>query len=206
MSDCTDVVSIYDDIEVCAGAKSLPGVRDIVYFIPKRDIVTWPTIDRSKKTALSNVAVYDGNFTLAADKKWLKADMIQNVSNITTESQGTEGSKTFRVTANLFLKGTEEEATGFISEANNDKLVFLVVQRNGKARVIGSAAFTPELTLGQDTGAAATDTNQTTVTVAVDDEYSAPFYPGEIVTSDGTVSGATGEIVTPEGGGTDGGA
>ena len=88
------------------------------------------------------------------------------------------------------MPGTEEEASGYIAEANNDEMVYLVPQRNGKYRVVGSEAFTPELTLAQDSGQAATDTNQTTITAEATDEYPAPFYVGTIETANGDINGS----------------
>lgn len=195
MSTCTDQESIYEDIKFCQGKKSLPGLRNGVYGISKRDIVKWPTINRSTVTALADVAKYVGDFTLATDKKWHKVGTIPDQNQYQSESQGTYGSKTFKNTLNIYIPGTEEEVTGYIAEANNDEMVYLFIQRNGKARVIGSEAYTPELTLGQDTGQAAGDTNQTTVQAASDDEYPAPFYPGKIETEDGNYSGETGQVL-----------
>lgn len=199
MSKCTDKESIYEDIEMCRGKKSLPGVRGYVFGISKRDIVSWPIIGEGKKTqdaALADVAKYEGDFVLASDKKWHKVGMIPNEGQVQVESQGSYGSKTFKVTATIVVPGTEEEVSGYISEANNDEMVYLVMQRNGKARTVGSEAFTPELSLSQDTGKTATDANSTTISAVVDDEYPAPFYPGKIETADGDVSGETGKIAS----------
>ena len=195
MGKCVDAESLYADIEFCQGQKSLPGVRDYAYGIAKKDIVTWPTITREGKSDLGTIPVLTGAFTLAADKTWHRLDLIPDQSDIKTESQGNYGAKTFKVTATLVCPGTEEDITGYIAEANNDKMVYLVPQRNGKFRMIGSEGFTPTLTLSQDTGKSATDANQTTITAEVTDEYPAPFFTGTIKTSAGDISGATGKPV-----------
>ena len=44
MTKCNTADSIYGDICFAPGKKSLPGVRNHVYGIAKRDIVSWPTI------------------------------------------------------------------------------------------------------------------------------------------------------------------
>ena len=49
---CTDQETLYADIDFCQGKKSLPGIRSYVYGASKRDIVTWPKIDRSTKETL----------------------------------------------------------------------------------------------------------------------------------------------------------
>lgn len=198
MANCTDQESIYSDIDFCQGKKSLPGIRNHVYGISKRDIAKWPKIERASISSLADAAVYVGDFVLAADKKWHKLALIPNQGQLQVESQGTYGSKTFNNTGTFNLPGTEEEATGYIAEANNDELVYLVPQRNGKYRVIGSEAFTPELTLAQDSGQAATDTNQTTITAVCTDEYPAPFYTGKIETENGDISGADGSLIDAE--------
>ena len=195
MTKCNTADSIYGDICFAPGKKSLPGVRNHVYGIAKRDIVSWPTIGTEAPKALADVAKYTGDFVLASDKKWHKVGLIPNESELQVESQGSWGSKTFKVTGTAVVPGTEEEVSGYIAQANNDEMVYLFIQRNGKARMIGSEAFTPELALSQDLGKAATDTNSTTIQAVCDDEYPAPFYPGKIETADGDFSGATGLAV-----------
>ena len=192
MTKCTSANSIYGDICFSPGKKSLPGVRGYVYGIAKRDIMTWPTIGTEAPKTLADVAKYAGDFVLATDKKWHKIGLIPNESELQAESQGSFGSKTFKVTGTAVLPGTEEEVSGYIAQANNDEMVYLFIQRNGKARMVGSEAFTPELSLSQGTGKATTDANSTTISAVADDEYPAPFYPGKIETEDGDISGATG--------------
>ena len=192
MTKCTSANSIYGDICFSPGKKSLPGVRGYVYGIAKRDIMTWPTIGTEAPKTLADVAKYVGNFVLATDKKWHKIGLIPNESELQVESQGSFGSKTFKVTGSAVIPGTEEEVSGYIAQANNDEMVYLFIQRNGKARMVGSEAFTPELSLSQATGKATTDANSTTISAVADDEYPAPFYPGKIETEDGDISGATG--------------
>ena len=192
MTKCTSANSIYGDICFLPGKKSLPGVRGYVYGIAKRDIMTWPPIGAEAPKTLADVAKYAGNFVLATDKKWHKIGLIPNESELQVESQGSFGSKTFKVTGSAVIPGTEEEVSGYIAQANNDEMVYLFIQRNGKARMVGSEAFTPELSLSQATGKATTDANSTTISAVADDEYPAPFYPGKIETEDGDISGATG--------------
>lgn len=198
MGKCTDVATLYDDIRFCQGQKSMPGMRSHIYGVSKRDVLSYPVIDRSKKTALGEIPVYDGDFVLAADKYWHRLDIIPNDGEFKSENQGSYGSKTFKNTTTVNLPGTEEEATGYIAEINNDEMLFLVPQRNGKYRLMGSEAFSPELKLSQSSGKATTDANQTTLEISADDEYPSPFYPGAILTSDGIISGATGKPVTDD--------
>ena len=195
MAKCTKNPSIYEDIEKCPGQKKLPGIRDYVYAASKRDILTYPTIADAPAT-LAKAVQTSGDFTLAADKYFYKLGIVKDNGKIEVENQGTDGCKTFSNKVTFAIPGTEEDASGFIDQANNDELIILVPQRNGKFRIIGSEDFSPELSLKQDTGAAATDANTTTVEATATDLHPAPFYTGKIHTTDGDIDGVTGKITT----------
>ena len=194
---CSDDAALYGDIEFCMGDKSLPGTRNHAYYIPRRDIVTFPRPAESP-ASLDAVAVIPStsSFVLAADKKWFRIDLVPNESEPECENQGSYGSKTFLNKITLVLPGTGKKVTGLISQLNNDDVVIIVPMADGKCRLFGSPAYQAELSLKQAYGKAATDANTTTIEVSVTDEFAAPFYEGNIVTAYGTINGATDELVT----------
>lgn len=194
---CADDAALYDNIEFCMGDKSLPGTRNHAYYIPRRDIVTFPR-PAAAPASLDAVAVIPStsNFTLAADKKWFRIDLVPNESEPSCEAQGSYGSKTFLNKITLVLPGTGKKATGLISQLNNDDVVFLVPMADGKCRLFGSPSYQAEVALSQAYGKAATDANTTTIEVSATDEFAAPFYEGNIVTEYGTINGATDELAT----------
>lgn len=193
MAKCTKNASFYEDLEKCPGQKKLPGVRDYVYSVSKRDILLFPTAAATPKT-LAEAVQLTGDFTLASDKYFNKVGIVKDDGQYQTENQGTDGCKTFKNTLTFAIPGTEEEATGYIDQLNNDEVVLVFFQRNGKARLIGSEDFSPELSLKQDTGKTATDANTTTVEAVCTDLHPAPFYTGKIHTTEGDIDGATGKI------------
>ena len=201
MAKCTKNASIYEDLEKCPGQKKLPGIRDYVYSVSKRDIVTYPSAPDAP-ASLKEAAVAKGDYLLAADKYFTKVGIVKDDGQLQVENQGTDGCKTFKNTLTFGIPGTEEEATGYIDQMNNDEMIYLFFQRNGKARIIGSEDFSPELSLKQDTGKTATDANTTTVEAVVTDLHPAPFYTGKIHTQDGDIDGATGKLVTASSAGT----
>lgn len=195
MAKCTNNASIYEDLEKCPGQKKLPGIRDHVFATSKRDILAYPAVPDAPKS-LTEAVQATGDFTLAADKYFYKVGIVKDNGKIEVENQGTDGAKTFLNKATFAIPGTEEDASGFIDQMNNDEMIFLVPQRNGKYRIIGSEDFSPELSLKQDTGATATDANTTTVEASATDLHPAPFYTGKIHTADGDIDGATGKLIT----------
>lgn len=197
MTKCTKNASIYEDLEKCSGQKKLPGIRDYIYATSKHDILAYPSVP-DEPTSLAAAVQATGDYILAADKYFYKVGIVKDNGKIEVENQGTDGAKTFLNKATFAIPGTEEDASGFIDRMNNDEMVFLVPQRNGKFRIIGSEDFTPELSLKQDTGATATDSNTTTVEASATDLHPAPFYTGKIHTADGDIDGVTGKLVAKE--------
>jgi hypothetical protein len=175
-------------LEWCEGKINLPGIRTDVYFIPKRDIVKWPTLPESFTTNMGEMASYDGNFELAINLKWQKMSVIVDKSPVTSESQGAKPSKTTLVKATFLHPGTEEEATAFCRIANNDDFVYIIRTKRGKFRVIGNEMYPTETNPSQNLGGAATDEMGTTLEVSVTDLMPAPFYSGLLETVDGNLN------------------
>ena len=194
---CADDAALYDDIEFCMGDKSLPGTRNHAYYIPRRDIVTFPR-PAAEPASLDAVAVIPSTspFVLAADKKWFRIDLVPNESEPSAEGQGSYGSKTILNKITLVLPGTGKKASGLISQLNNDDVVFLIPMADGKCRLFGSPDYQVDIAVKQNYGKAATDANTTTIEVSATDEFAAPFYEGTIATAYGTINCATDELAT----------
>ena len=191
---CADDAALYEDIDFCMGDKSLPGTRNHCYYVPRRDIKTFPRPAGSAATKMEDVAVIKSNIELYADKLWKRFALVPNESEPTAEGQGSYGSKTMLNKITLVLPGTGKKVTGFISELNNDDVVFLIPMADGKCRLFGNPLYQAEIAVSQAFGKSATDANTTTVEVSVTDEFAAPFYEGEFTTSDGTFLGTTDEL------------
>ena len=192
--------SLYQSLEHCAGKTVLPGVRPKVYYTKKAHIVSWPVLpDINDATSMAAMATYVGNFTLAADKKWLTIDTLSAKSNVTSETQGEKPSVTILNKASLKHPGTEAEAAGFCRQAMADDLVYLVQQRNGKFRVMGCEEFETDTNPSQALGEGVTGEAGTTIEIEATDLCPAPFYVGKIETEDGDISGVDGKAwVDPE--------
>lgn len=195
MKQCTDTNNLYENVEFCPGTASLPGTRDHFYFVRKKDIVKWPKLPLNSAESLDKVAVYTDNFVLAADSKWNRVDLVPSESEPKSDQAGVYGSFHFENKISLVLPGTGERVTGLITELNNDNVVILVPQRNGQVRVFGSEGFNCEVKPSQTWGKGSNDANTTTIEVSCEDVAATPFYPGNIETNDGTISGKTDELV-----------
>lgn len=196
MSKNCPAVNIYDSLIHCKGETVLPGLRPRAWWIPKSQIVSWPTLAKptDADATMESIATYKGNFTIAADAKWLAIDLLDTASNITSASQGEKPSKTFLNSATLKYAGNNEAATGFARMANTDDGVYVVQQRDGKFRVIGNEMFETNTNPGQDSGMAVTDASGTTLEISVTDICPAPFYAGTLKIAEGTLDCSDGTI------------
>jgi len=194
----------YQGLNWCDGAINLPGIKQDVYAIAKRDIVKWPVLPVASLTDMASLATYEGNFLLAANAKFQKVGIIVDKSPVTSASQGTRPSKTFLNTGTFVHAGTGPLATGFAKQANNDDLVYLFAQKDNQWRVLGNDMFQTDTEVEQNLGGAATDEKYTKLTCKVTDICPAPFYTGEIVTEDGIINPAENKVeevtFTPDGG------
>lgn len=188
---CADDAALYEDIDFCFGDKSLPGTRNHGYYVRRRDIKTFTRPAGASAEKMEDICVIKTNIELYADKVWKRFDLVPNESEPSCEGQGSYGSKTILNKIQLVLPGTGKKNSGFITNLNNDDVVFLIPMADGKCRLFGSPLYQAEIAVSQAYGKAPTDANTTTVEVSVTDEFAAPFYEGEFTTSEGTFLGAT---------------
>lgn len=193
--------ALYESLVHCKGATVLPGLRPHIFYIPKSDIVTFPTPPNTVPSGgtMGALATISENFVLAADAKWKKIDIVASASNVNSESQGEAPSKTFNNTGVFKYPGNNAEAAAFCRQANADDIVYLWPQRDGQYRVLGNPMFETNTTPAQESGSSETDASGTTINVAVTDTMPSPFYTGKIETEDGDISGVDGSPIAAGG-------
>ena len=178
--------SVYESLEQCPGQRNLPGIRRRLYYINKIDIAAWPALPRpgDADVSMADLAGYDGDFTLKADKYFQFIDLKDEASNVTFETVGDGiGSRLVNNQANAIVAGIPDEIKGFARQALNDDLVYVYQQRDGKFCLLGNEAFTCNTSPSGDTGAAATDATTTTLAIQCYDECPVPTYVGKLMIS-----------------------
>lgn len=178
----------YKDLEWSEGARQLPGIKRIIYYIPKRDIVAWPTLPGAVVAKMGELVTYTGSFTLAALAKFKTLSTIVDKSPVDGKSQGTKPSKTFVNSVVIQHESVNEDSSALAMQANNDDLVLLIPTKNGQYRVIGNDLYETQVEIEQNLGGAATDEMFTKMTFSVTDIAPGLFYDGEIVTEAGTLN------------------
>ncbi len=201
MATTCNTAGLYASLEYCKGESMVPGVKTKVYAIAKASIAKWPTLpavsDIAEGGDISKAATYTGDFTLAADKKWVYIDTLDNTGEITWETQGDKPCRTFLNKFTISHPRIDGTAAAFQRMALSDDLVYLVQQRDGKFRVLGNDMFDTDTKPKGSSGKEATSAGDmgSQFEIEVTDVCPAPFYPGKIETEDGDISGEDGSPV-----------
>lgn len=193
--DCKNT-DLYGSLDWCQGEVIIPGIRQRVYYIPKRHIVKWPVLPATGEKA-ADIVTYKGDFLLAADKKWLGLDVLSDKSPVTSETQGEIPSVTTLNKATFKHPGVKTAVTAFAKQANNDDLVYLIETKEGEFRVLGNRMFNTSTKVNTAIGGSATDDAGTTIEIEITDLCPAPFYVGNIETEAGDIDASNGDK-TPE--------
>ena len=167
-----------------------PGIRYTVYYIPKRDIVSWPKLPGFDSETSDKLAVLTGNFVLAADAVWHSIRVDQKKSPVVSEQQGEQPFATYLDKGTFVHPGTAEQAAGFARQAANDDYVYLFEQIDGKIRLIGNEAYETATKVSINLGQVGGTDKGTTIEASCTSECPLPFYTGEIITVDGTINEA----------------
>ena len=179
-----DTNSLYKSIEACPGKKVLPGIRRRLYYIPKSGISVFPGFvsePTGQNATMEGLAQLKGDFTLKADNFWKFIDLKDDASNATFESAGEDGSKIFNNQANAIVVGMEDDVKGLARLVNNDDVVYLFQQRDGKFCLLGNEMFKTHTTPSGDTASEITGAITTTFAIQVYDDCPIPTYKGKIM-------------------------
>lgn len=195
------------DIDFKIGSVNPCGISDIVYYIPKSDILAWPAIvnDFEAATTIDNYVQYGTtgtspalDFTLKTGKTWLRLYSTQGKGKISVEYQGETDCKVPVNKASLSYPKITNEIRAFQKLAANGDFVF-IIKHDGKFYVIGSPDYRATVTPNADSGDAAGSAKGVTIEIECTDVTPLPTYIGDLPLSDGTLDCSTGAFTpTPD--------
>ena len=171
---------LYKSVRKCPGVRITPGIRPKFLAILKSKILTWPKLPDD----------------IEDKAKWHVVDLVSLKSSITTETQGEAPSATFLNKAEYIIGGMDADITGFGRMVINDEMIYAQQMPNGRFRILGCEMFAPKSTFAQNSGAGATDSVTSTLSVEATDVSPAPFYEGKLETDEGDISGLDGSVWT----------
>lgn len=194
------LVVTLSDLSFDIGSVNPSGISDEVYFVNKKDIESWPTIDDDFNTATSidEYVQFKGAFNLKDGKSWSRLYNTQGKGKISYEYTGEIDCKMVVNKASISYPKITNAARAFAKYAANGDFVFCI-KHDGKFYVIGNKDYRATLTPNGDSGDAAGSAKGITIDIECPDTTPLPTFTGTLVLSDGKLNCATGEFVAGTG-------
>ena len=187
--------SIMQSVGSCQGKPVLPGIRRKAWAISKSDIAKWPKYKRDENGRVTS-SVLEGDLELVADAKMVYVEFDSNRSQHTSDPQGEWPSQTQLNKLNLVCPGISEEESAMSAFFNNNDLLWVFQDKQGKFRFVGSEKWETKTTVAQDNGQGPTGQTGTTVAIEATDEIVSPFYVGKLDTEEGEIDCSTGDFAS----------
>lgn len=171
----------YADLDYLRNKPNIPGIKAYVYFAPKADILTWPTL-AAAPASLADLGQYAaGNIVMKTGKQFFKIGTVSQKGKADSETQGEAGSQSFVNKLTFQASSLEPAYVGFASKAIYDDLVYIVVDAfTGVKRMMGNEEFETVTKVTATTGDSPTSSKGLTVTAEVPDIAPLLIYQGEI--------------------------
>lgn len=185
----------FADIDFNIGSENPSGISDIGYYVPKRDIASWPTIEKadSEEATADQVASYTGDFALKEGKFFHRIYSTQGKGSVTSEPTGETDCMMFNNVLTLSYPKNNNEGLAFSKAAVNGDFVF-IVKHDGRFIVIGSPDYRTTVSPAPTTGDSAGSAKGITITATCSDVTPLPGYTGVITLEDGSLDCSTGEF------------
>lgn len=185
------------DINFVNGSVNPSGLTDTVYFIERKNISAWPTIEDDPEVAtdLEDLVVMTGDFTLVAGETWKRLYVTQGKCKATAEATGETDCKMFLNKAELSYPKMTDSARALQKMSVNGDFVY-IVKHAGNYHVIGSKDYRTTTSPSSDTGDSAGSAHGQTFSLECPDVTPLPRYTGVLQMSDGSLDCST-DVFTP---------
>ena len=129
----------YDAVDGSGACETnVNGLKEGILFNSRKNITAYPTAIAA--TSSKDLGILDGAYSCTSGSEFQTLNIDHEVSDVKLEGTA-PGVGPFKVTANLFVRGSKEEVEGFAAQAQYDKMVFILPQSDGVRRVIGNADY-----------------------------------------------------------------
>ncbi|MDR1554217.1 MAG: hypothetical protein LBS69_12285 [Prevotellaceae bacterium] len=173
------------------------GIKSIAYYIPKSDIVTFPTIKNEDATTVAEAVNYTGDFVLKTGKFFYSIYSTQGKGAYTSEAMGEKDCKLFTNKVTLSYPDITDEGRNMMKGFVNANILLVIPLPQKRFVVLGSEDYDVDSAITGTTGDAPGSAKGLTVEISAPDVTPFPLYKGELQLEDGVLDCATGEF-TPD--------
>ncbi|MDR2065432.1 MAG: hypothetical protein LBP85_06980 [Prevotellaceae bacterium] len=188
---------IFGNILWPEGKVNPSGIKSIAYYIPKSDIVLFPTIKNEDATTVAESVNYNGSFVLKEGKHFFSLYSTQGKGSYTSEATGEKDCKLFTNKVTLSYPDITDEGRNMMKGFVNANILLVIPLPQKRFVVLGSEDYDVDTAITGTTGDAPGSAKGLTIEVSAPDITPFPLYKGDLVLEDGTLDCLTG-IFTPE--------
>ena len=179
---CTDVIPL-ENLDFCPTDEVAPGVSEVGVFaaaISDFETIAKPA-DLKTGTTLESIASVEAAHVFKLDRGFHKVYVNPDTGIVDTAQVGEKGNISFQNSFSGALQGTSAKVAGYLRTYKNTPMIFIVKEKNGDVKQIGSElspAYLSETT--GTSGSKPGDVKATTVKFMDTQNYPAPQYDGAI--------------------------
>lgn len=185
MANCFDDIPL-EDLTLCVNEELVAGTSETQVFAAIADhIDAFPSLPAlggdPTTTTLASLATITDDVTFVATKGFFKLQAQTETGEVKDEIVGNKGNKKVKSMYEFFLPNTSKRNIGFIRQYMNVPLVFIVTEKTGRKRLIGSKLNPVYMEEGSGTtGKGPEDDNGWQISVSTTSSSPAPVYEGNV--------------------------
>jgi len=172
------------------------GIQGEIYYAFEDDIESWPAalqiIDTETATDFEDLTTIPAAdpFVFKSGKSFKKLYCTLETGEIKYSLIGPRDSKAFTNSIEVSYPSNDETIIGFLASSANRRLVFIVKEQNGRAKVLGTPQFPAQLeTVEGTSGKLIEDGNVSVQTYLSKSPIPAPIYKAPILLEPAPVGG-----------------
>lgn len=182
MAECEDVIPL-ENIESCPTDEVNPGVSEVGIYaaaVTDFDKIEEPA-NLKDGTDLADVATIKESHEFSEDRGFHKVQITSESGMVETENGGEKGNISYLNSVTGALQGTGPKNAGWLRKYKNTPMIFIVKEKNGDVKQIGSELSPAYLIeLAGTSGQAAGDVKNMVFKFQDSQNYPAPEYDGTI--------------------------
>jgi len=168
------------DIQHQSGQDNTAGLMTEFYFAKLDDIDTFPTPIADPTTPEEKMTISE-DFVMKDGKGFHKGYMTWGRGGVSWSLQGPMDGKSFTHNFEFYKPGADKESLAFLSLAKNENLVFIVKDKDGNFRVVGSEGIPAKMdSVDGGTGQSGEDDKGDTITFVSEGANPPYFYEGSV--------------------------
>lgn len=183
MSDCFDNIRT-ENLDYCVNEELDSGVSESeLFFAPAQHIDVMPSLlplgDPTK--TLEELMTISSDITFPEGKGFNKINILPDTGEIKDEPVGDKGNKKIKSSFDFFLPNNSPRNLGFIRQYKNVGMVFIIGEKSGRKRILGSKLAPAYLSDGPATSGKGPEDN-VGIQITIDQTSSAPapVYTGNV--------------------------